>query len=403
VRMLRVCKLLGSLTAIASVVSCQAGKRDVAASKRVALEGPRAPSWVISRKALVSMLPASHAVFVPPEAQYGIAYHFAGVPTWHDRQKVPKCTNPGACTRPDAYENLVATFVKSNRFEELTDAHFAQPDTGARVGVLFFDGGGTVPAPFMAASVIHLRGSGMNPTSWKVLVNKVETSLAVKPSNTTGSPDATLLGWERNRPVLGVRCGSRWCWIALDGDPIGTIPMNCPGGHSTEPTCTQPGWSDEQYLTKPDGAGGFVPGPRARIIPVEGLATNFATLDKFATYTQIATIIADEDYETDVLPPEKDPDFTAPIHMRLKSGENKLYLQRRQIPANDGTMKDDLDLMDARIVFPDGTGDEFVMRRTGHERPVPGIARWKWSGGDEGLWTSCAAGCCELGRFTRSF
>ena len=181
-------------------------------------------------------------------------------------------------------------------------------------------------------------------------------------------------GSDKEIPLLGVRCGNKWCFIL----PVpGRDSLNLPhkGDHATIKTWEVHGWHDVQHLSKKKVTGvGFDRTPHeSSIVPDVDLATK-----NFALGAQHAATIKfwgnpTGDYAT---------------KWGFSNGENELFLMKSTIAGKE---------------YWHGV----VLNRNGGLTPVyvekwhpgtnpPATARFRWDVDDEGIWVACDAGCCYV-------
>lgn len=195
---------------------------------------------------------------------------------------------------------------------------------------------------------------------------------------------------------IGVQCGSSWCEVYNDQLASHTESVayaGRPKGSYDEQTLAEKG----DPASDPDG---LVPGPAVgRIFPIGDLAGN--TPDDFKTWRQVAEVSLSEDspaYKGKYNFMKSDAAHGAALISLCKGtkGEcnipwiKKLFMNK---------CKNDTELWWSRIESPDGTEYRCVVRRDPMvtDAPLPpGVVRWRWKIKDEGMWTRCPGGCCEV-------
>jgi hypothetical protein len=192
--------------------------------------------------------------------------------------------------------------------------------------------------------------------------------------------------------LLGVRCGERrWCVIAPTSLSAVTLrPTTCRNESGLE-TCRNRGWADQQQLAKKKSSSPDLElSPSSgTIYPVRGLGNT--TDDDFTVWKKVATIrIADADYV-------KTSDLTFYMGGDKARAEVWLLLENPTEPDPEKkSFKAWIKSFDANGVLRHQPIISIKRKHHAITGLVPGMARWKWSTNDEGIWVRCGVGCCEV-------
>jgi hypothetical protein len=208
----------------------------------------------------------------------------------------------------------------------------------------------------------------------------------VPPTMTTGTEagDAALIppvarfheglkGSDKETPLLGVRCGSKWCIILPSGRDSLSLPHK--NDHPNLRTWEVHGWHDVQHLSKRKATGGGFDrtAHESSIIPDVDLATkNFGAGAQHAATIKFWS----------------NPTGDYANKWGFSNGENELYLMKVTLAGKE---------------YWHGA----VMNRHGAITPVyvekwhpgtnpPATARFRWDDADEGIWVACEGGCCYV-------
>lgn len=215
-------------------------------------------------------------------------------------------------------------------------------------------------------------------------------------------PAVARWDWDdaRRQQYIGIKCGPAWCEV---GDstfrPSAALPV--PDGASRDEARVRliKGWYDQQYLAHWDKK-------QARLVPTRILGTIIAVPDlgdksdtDFAgSYVDVARVILEggdpQDNEAFAAYRQKfnfrmktseDPEATLSIR---RGGPNQMWRARIPGPPGGGAAKfRNVMFRNVSAGFESGG---FV---------VPAVARWRWMRRDEGTWTRCTSGCCEMSSY----
>lgn len=190
-----------------------------------------------------------------------------------------------------------------------------------------------------------------------------------------------ISGGTRGVPLLGMRCGIRWCMIM----PVGqsdTLPLPHQGERADLRTWAVHGWHDVQTLASANSAGGLVRGPHVgAVIAEEKLeamnAAGFAA-DKFA---RAATVRFWDD------PTGRYKDV-----WHFRRGNNDVWL-KKTASGWQGQVRNTGKFLG---IIPIYYRYEVPVTRYLHTQLIPATARFLWSKTDEDLWVACELGCCKV-------
>lgn len=196
---------------------------------------------------------------------------------------------------------------------------------------------------------------------------------------------------DRGRPVLAIRCLNAFCEIGVGGEPNVRTPDRLPRpdvnraqwdplrGASVEQARRQvvKGWHDEQTLAV-RGAD-FIwraSDVRATIRP-DPVAAQYDSADFHDNWRRVATIQINRDV----------PTSSKYFGWGLRRGDNDIEFKY------DATVRK----WQARLVRSGSQPIVWsVMKRTvHHDVTVPPIARFRWTGADDGVWAPCGNACCK--------
>lgn len=188
-------------------------------------------------------------------------------------------------------------------------------------------------------------------------------------------------------PGIGVQCDSGWCAL---GATIAKLPqvvhdMTAPSLAAKSRRVVF-GWYDDQRLAHP-GTGGLLPvrpSQRASVVPHRALATY--KIKDFKSWTQVATVR----FAGQV------PTKYRSIWQFLPGRDNIVELMYRGDP----------NLVASWAVRINGVrNDSLKVKWTDHGTPMflAATARWVWKDTDDGLWTKCDWGCCEVEPYNSTF
>jgi hypothetical protein len=180
---------------------------------------------------------------------------------------------------------------------------------------------------------------------------------------------------DKEIPLLGLRCGSKWCIIlphVLDGDSV-RLPHKF--DHANQKTWEVHGWHDVQHLSKKNVASGLFERTKheASIVPDSGLKYK-----NFANGAQHAATIRFWGKPTG--------DYVSKWGFGDK--ENQLYLWKVTISGRD--------YWHGVVVNADGIPTVVYVEQWHKGSHPPPAARFRWDDEDEGIWVECDDGCCYV-------
>ena len=197
--------------------------------------------------------------------------------------------------------------------------------------------------------------------------------------------EATKLRVE-GAPILGLRCGSKWCLMMAPNSGLQEEQPPHSGEHQDVRTWAIHGWSDAQHLALLTTGGPIVRSDlRASIIPDPDLST----------HVWDANISADGH--------GGDGQFVATVRFKgapvgrylnnwhFKDGVNKLYVWRDPSGAWKGEIQNKSGLTTKYTKV-------YVDQRHVGTNP-PWTARFRWDPNDEEIWVACAGGCCYVSAY----
>jgi hypothetical protein len=210
-------------------------------------------------------------------------------------------------------------------------------------------------------------------------------------------PPVTRWDWDRTheKQYVGVTCGVAWCEIYDDQlDPSPPLPVTGSDPVGVRRVRLIKGWYDQQFVATTDANKNVVPSRIMGTIVPDSMLGKKADDDFKNKWVYVATVSLDATASSEdaALNVYKDKfnfvktSITDPATLELKWTPGKQYWK-------------------ARITRPGPFGwltrkHKNVMRRPYGGAPgtyeVPGVARWRWMTTDEGSWTRCTGGCCEM-------
>ena len=339
--------------------------------------------------------------FLDPDVRSFLGDSVVNVPEFHDAQRLRKFCTAAGCP-PEFFPDDEMKLTAVAGLAAAVDSDFEQPN-GREVGMLHV--AGTLPVPEFG-----VQGRSSNPVRLRKTPGVDEWFADVydglSPSTTPSKTfvvDAVTMGsgndtvpavaqWDwsdrpvnagrSSAPLAGFRCGrNRWCEFGhTDGRP-GFSSQNRFCGSGDPFTCRIKGWYDDQQLAVKNAAGQLVPGPYAVIFPVPDLQAVAIDVEP-TVFTRVATIRAERGYSGAVR--------LEGIHPWAR--DNEVYLTKRR----DGNFYFKI------VRWPREEQPVYeIYRAYWHDHRsdgkwVPPIVRWGWLSNDEGLWTPCSVGCCEL-------
>lgn len=188
-------------------------------------------------------------------------------------------------------------------------------------------------------------------------------------------------------PGIGVRCATGWCLLGLTHKSLPPV-LHSMSAVTREARARRIifGWHDDQRLAIRSGAGAgspLRPSSRATVIPDPQLGTftvgTVASPGTFHNWTHVANVRISgrpEGKYRDVWKFRAGIDNT--VEIRWETDPNQVSSWKVKI---NGVQNDSLHL-----------------KWTDHGSPMylASTARWVWKSDDDGLWTRCDLGCCEI-------
>lgn len=202
-------------------------------------------------------------------------------------------------------------------------------------------------------------------------------------------PPTARWGWDRENELhyMGIKCGSRWCSVGVDG-LIPEQPVDGPLGTGTQ--AAAPGWYDSQHLAVPNGSGAMRPGPWATIYPTPNLRSR-TSVDQYREWVDVAYISLDASDGSPALD-----------HYRRGLGLGRAPATEPMGDGNRLELKveisdDEADTVwTARVHSTDAppVTTEFAVDWARLHHAASGATRWRWLDDDESGWIPCPEGCC---------
>lgn len=235
---------------------------------------------------------------------------------------------------------------------------------------------------------------------------RLEVKRTVAPGfeNPEDYPPVARWDWDpkARQQYIGIYCDGAWCEIGeQDFTPSDPLPM--PSGLTTGERRVRAikGWYDQQFLAKRGPNGKLVPsGVRGTIVAHPDLGAK-EDADFMAGYVEVASVYLETPGGPDeeALKEYEDKFAFVPNAPNTTDGSRRLLIKgaagdkwEGRIPKTSGWMS---------YTFL-GHKDKSITRRPVRDEfkskgyTVPGVARWRWMKNDEGTWTRCSAGCCEM-------
>jgi hypothetical protein len=217
-------------------------------------------------------------------------------------------------------------------------------------------------------------------------------------------PDVARWDWdaEHDGQYIGIKCGAAWCEV---GDKGFTPSLPMPDVEKANPKYARvlaiKGWHDRQMLAKREGAGLVPSGVEGIIWPDPELGDRGN--DDYEDWVPSANVVLQApDTDDEVVDTYKEKynfertSFSKPVRMEIR--------RFKQENAGDGTPKPDVWTVNVKrhrwLFLHDHKKRDLEYRSVGAgftpNYKVPGVARWRWLTNDEGSWTRCSEGCCEM-------
>lgn len=211
-------------------------------------------------------------------------------------------------------------------------------------------------------------------------------------------------GWSeaRSSHLIGVKCGSAWCWVGPQAHWNDTTQHLA----QDEPS---PSEGDEQHLAVP-GAGGIVPGPFARVVPSDELRSLARQQEQVPKDTPVDLIgppfrTAAGLHVAQITIPAPTPKPydeiwgpTSPLEVWLALRDTLVTDDQSGVTATDTIVG---------VTFTDtnGGGERTTVgtRIPGMAHAAVGAVRWRWhdTSSTESIWSACGeegTDCCDTGR-----
>lgn len=230
-------------------------------------------------------------------------------------------------------------------------------------------------------------------------------------------PRVARWDWDtkNDKQVIGVRCGSKWCWV---GDPAG---METPSSNPIPGTAgiaqamaALPGYFDRQQLAEWDTEKKLYAGPNwGTVVPTPALqqalyngppGTKKPELDEqLANFTKTWTHVAN------VFMRPSAGSYAATWNFGDEGKPARIYLCRGNgrrdckprlpylyiKPVCHGAKSDSVRWY-AKIEQEGKRTKYYCVTYCQHlGMQIPAVTRWRWRVDDEGIWISCPEGCCE--------
>jgi hypothetical protein len=213
-------------------------------------------------------------------------------------------------------------------------------------------------------------------------------------------PAVARWDWDdvNHQQYIGIKCGAAWCEIGdtsfvasphLDVDP--RAPREVRRVRSIK------GWYDQQFLAKEGRPGRLVPSRILGTIIAEPDVGSKTDADFAADYVTVARVILESNDPADAAALAS---YRTKFNFRGKAPDDpEAVLMIKSLPDT---------LWRARIHGPPSSPGPLFRRVRYRPAPttfldqgyrVPAVARWRWMLTDEGTWTRCPEGCCEMSSY----
>lgn len=231
---------------------------------------------------------------------------------------------------------------------------------------------------------------------------QVARSVSTEFTRSSDYPPVARWDWDRRekQQYIGIKCGVAWCEIGPVGfTPSPPLPVASNADSSVRRVRLIKGWYDQQLLAKLTEDGGMQPsGVLGTVIadPRLGQWSDADFLEKHADVAQVVLEVLEGNERRTLMYYQKKYN----VHPARYDGPAKLAIRNTAEENPSG-------YWNARIrrgglfgLFTDKNVNivrRAVDRTTFNESyVVPAVARWRWIQGDEGIWTRCTDGCCEM-------
>ena len=226
----------------------------------------------------------------------------------------------------------------------------------------------------------------------EVYRDAVEDPETKKPFDRQYFPPVARWDWDlkNSKQYVSIVCDAAWCQIGEPGF-VRSDPLPLDNANTTAERAIRliKGWYDEQYLAKKVG-NSIAPSELVAIVfPEAGLAESDDPVD-YNGWKTVGWVVVDpktpdaqltlDQYKTKL--GFRESTFAEPLRMQMKH-KASVWRGRVQRKGPLGVWLNKENLTKFR---PTGMGGY----------PVPGTNRWRWRDNDEGTWTRCTQGCCEM-------
>lgn len=216
--------------------------------------------------------------------------------------------------------------------------------------------------------------------------------------NATDYPPVARWDWDsvHRQHYISIGCGIAWCEIGARGF-VSSLPLELEAGNSKPLRRVKliRGWYDQQLLAM-HGPKGPTP---SRIVGTIIPDTALGSADDLRTPVHVADVAIQGMSPGDPTARQYDAKFNFAAPTLAEPA--RIY-----ITENDGSTS----IWKAQIRRRLGGGFETGLTKNTMFRPVdgafetakykvPGVARWRWMETDEGTWTRCKYGCCEISNY----
>ncbi len=216
-------------------------------------------------------------------------------------------------------------------------------------------------------------------------------------------PPVARWDWDvaNRQQYIGIACGAAWCEVGEAGFlPSAALPVVEGLTSKQRRVRTVKGWYDQQFLAKKGPAGKLVPSGVLGTIVADPDLGSKEDADFEAGYVPVARVYlaspgtpdaeALEEYQSKfafVPQSSLEPDGARVLTLKGKRNETKWNARIRKSDFWFPPIK-----YKSKDITRRPVRQEFI--DAGYE--VPAVARWRWMKKDEGTWTRCSAGCCEM-------
>jgi hypothetical protein len=216
----------------------------------------------------------------------------------------------------------------------------------------------------------------------------------------TDYPAVARWDWDdvNHQQYIGLKCGAAWCEV---GDTSFVPSPHLDVDRAARPQARRvrsiKGWYDQQFLATADRAGRLVPSRILGTIIAEPDVGSKTADDFAADYVTVARVILESSDPTDAAALAN---YRRKFNFRGRADDDpEAVLMIKSLPDT---------LWRARIRGPPSAPAPLYRRVRFRPVPtafltqgyrVPAVARWRWMVTDEGTWTRCPEGCCEMSSY----